>query len=59
MEVGGYIHNVTLNLHYSEDKLRSIEHSNSGKRLSIDYTNNGLIESIELVSADNTVEKAK
>lgn len=59
MTIGGYVHNVTLSLRYSEDMIRSIEHSDSGKRLSVNYTSNGLIESIELLNADNTVEKAR
>ena len=56
--VGGYVHNVTLTLHYTEGKLHYIEHSNSGKRLSINYTTSGLIRSIELLNAGNTVEEA-
>lgn len=60
LQVGGYIHSVTLILSYSQDnRLQSIEHSNSGKRLSVNYTTDGLIQSIELLSADNTVEKSK
>ena len=60
LRVGGYIHNVTLTLSYSQDNnLQSIEHSNSGKRLSVNYTTNGLIQSIELLNSDNTVLKSK
>ena len=59
MEVGGYVHNVTLNLQYSEGRLRTIEHSDSRKRLSIGYNNFDLIETIVLLSADNSVLKTK
>lgn len=59
MRVGSYIHNVTLNMQYSENRLRSVEHSESGKRLRVNYTIFDRIQSIELFSADHTVEKAK
>ena len=59
MRVGGYVHNVTLNLQYSEGRLQSIEHSESGKRLRINYNNFDLIETIELLRADDSVLKAK
>lgn len=59
MKVGSYIHNVTFNLQYSENRLQSIENSESGKRLSVNYTIFDRIQSIELLSTDSTVEKAK
>lgn len=59
MRVEGYIHNTTLNLYYSEGRLDYIEHSDSGKRLSVNYTSSGLIQSMELINVDGTVEKTK
>ena len=59
LKVGGYVHNVTLDLHYSDDKLQTIEHSHSGKCLSVNYTSSGLIQSIKRLDADNVVEQAK
>ncbi len=59
IRVGSFIHNVTLNLQYSVNRLQSIEHSESGKRLSVNYTIFDRIQSIELLSADSTVEKTR
>ena len=58
LRVGGYIHNVTLSLQYSEGKLQTIEHSHSGKQLSINYTGSDLIQSIRRLDSDNRVELA-
>lgn len=57
--VEGYIHNTTLNLHYSESRLQFIENSDTGKRLGVNYTSNGLVQSIELINVEGTVEKTK
>lgn len=59
LRIGGYVHNVTFNLQYSEGKLRVVEHSLSGKRLLVNYTETGLIENIQRVAADGTVEASK
>lgn len=59
-KVRGFVHNVSLNLYYSEHGLlQTIQHSASGKRLSVNYTRFDRIGSIELLSDDNTVEKTK
>lgn len=58
LKVGGYIHNVTLSLQYSEGNLQAIEHSHSGKRLSINYTSSDLIQSIQRLDSDNRMELA-
>ncbi len=59
IQIGGYLHNVTLNLHYSENRLQYMEHSRSGKRLSVNYTTTGLIQSMQIINANNIVEKTK
>ena len=58
IQVGAYAHNVTLDLYYSgSNQLQYIENSESGRKLQVNYTDSNLIRSIELLDADENVEK--
>ena len=59
ISIGGYVHNVTLRFYYSDSQLQSIENSGSFKRLNVTYTSGELIQRIQLITADNNVEKSR
>ena len=58
LKVEAYVHNVTLDLQYSDSSmLQYIVHSRTGKRLAINYTDNDLVRSIQLLDNAGSVEK--
>ena len=58
LRVEAYVHNVTLDLQYSDrNMLQYIVHSRTGKRLAVNYTDNDLVRSIQLLDNASNVEK--
>ena len=55
--IGGFVHNETLNFYYSSGQLQSIENSKSRRKLNMTYTSNGLILRVQLINSDDSVEK--